>query len=282
MSYYHVYVHWNDEMGSRWVADIDFDVGQIKEIVTAIRRGVPILPKGIRIEPDDITKFEIFKTDERAHGKSNTWEWISRHGENVTKDFIISLPRIHRAKVGKTGDASSEEPESVPTKTKVFIVHGRNVEQPLLLQKYLKDKLEIDAVMFDDLPDKSRTIIEQLEYIRDNVWYAFVIATPDDVGCLWNEVGGLGIDLASGKVDNLFDILQTRARQNVVFEFGLFMGALGRENVCCLLHKGVAKRPSDIDGILYKPFEKSVKEVFHEVADELGKNQPSRHKNISS
>lgn len=41
-----------------------------------------------------------------------------------------------------------------------------------------------------------------------------------------------------------------RARQNVVFELGYFMGKLGRERVCPLF-KGVIENPSDIDGIIY-------------------------------
>lgn len=38
-----------------------------------------------------------------------------------------------------------------------------------LHQKYLKEKLKINAVVFDDLRDKGMTIIEQLEYIGDHV-----------------------------------------------------------------------------------------------------------------
>lgn len=92
MPYYHVYIHWKDEMGARWGEDIDFSIGQVDELINTIKKGVPILLKGIKINPYVITKLEIWKTDERARGKSNTWEWIPRHGENVTKDFIITLP----------------------------------------------------------------------------------------------------------------------------------------------------------------------------------------------
>ena len=44
--------------------------------------------------------------------------------------------------------------------------------------------------------------------------------------------------------------LRPRARQNVVFEFGFFIGTLGRERACALV-KGDIERPSDLDGILY-------------------------------
>jgi predicted nucleotide-binding protein len=58
--------------------------------------------------------------------------------------------------------------------------------------------------------------------------------TPDDVGCLKSEK----------------ENLQARARQNVIFELGYFMGKLGRKNVCALLKDNI-ERPSDSDGIIY-------------------------------
>ena len=45
-----------------------------------------------------------------------------------------------------------------------------------------------------------------------------------------------------------------RARQNVVFEFGYFIGRLGRERVCALA-KGDIERLSDSDGILHVPLD---------------------------
>jgi predicted nucleotide-binding protein len=43
---------------------------------------------------------------------------------------------------------------------------------------------------------------------------------------------------------------QHRARQNVVFELGFFIGALGPERVVALV-KGQVERPSDFDGVVY-------------------------------
>lgn len=146
-------------------------------------------------------------------------------------------------------------------RNKVFIAHGRNDREALLLQKYLRDQLKIDAFVFDDLPDKGRTIIEQLEFIKERVWYAFAIGMAEDSGCL-----GTGIN-AIRRV--LMRSLRTRTRQNVVFELGLLIGALGRENVCCLLQENVEEKPSDIDGILYKSFSRSVDEKFHEIEREI-------------
>jgi predicted nucleotide-binding protein len=44
--------------------------------------------------------------------------------------------------------------------------------------------------------------------------------------------------------------LQKRARQNVVFEHGYFIGKIGRGNVCALV-KGDIETPNDISGIVY-------------------------------
>lgn len=61
-----------------------------------------------------------------------------------------------------------------------------------------------------------------------------VLLTPDDVGSLATEP----------------DKLSPRARQNVVLEFGFFVGKLGRAHVCALYKAGV-QLPSDVDGLLY-------------------------------
>jgi predicted nucleotide-binding protein len=44
--------------------------------------------------------------------------------------------------------------------------------------------------------------------------------------------------------------LQARARQNVVFELGYFVGVLGRSNVCSLYEPEV-ELPSDFQGVVY-------------------------------
>jgi predicted nucleotide-binding protein len=44
--------------------------------------------------------------------------------------------------------------------------------------------------------------------------------------------------------------MRPRARQNVVFELGFFIGKLGPEHVSALV-KGNIEHPSDFDGIVY-------------------------------
>lgn len=84
-----------------------------------------------------------------------------------------------------------------------------------------------------------RTIIEKFED-HAQVGFAVALLTPDDVGSLKGE----------GTNPN------PRARQNVIFEFGYFIGKLGRKRVCALV-KGAVEKPSDYDGVLYIPLDDS-------------------------
>ncbi len=46
------------------------------------------------------------------------------------------------------------------------------------------------------------------------------------------------------------------------------MGLLGRDRVCCL-HKGSVELPSDMDGIVYVAFKRSVNEARNMIMKEL-------------
>lgn len=120
----------------------------------------------------------------------------------------------------------------------VFLVHGHDEGAKHEVARFL-EKGGLDPIILHEQPNKGRTIIEKFEDYSD-VAYAVVLLTADDVG---------GIDSRDPK-------LQLRGRQNVVFEFGFLMGKLKRDRVCALCQEGVEK-PSDIDGLLYIPLDKS-------------------------
>lgn len=62
--------------------------------------------------------------------------------------------------------------------------------------------------------------------------------------------------------------MEHRARQNVVFELGYFVGKLGRNRVCCLYKRNVTT-PSDIAGLIYKSYREHVNEVKFDIVKEL-------------
>ena len=97
--------------------------------------------------------------------------------------------------------------------------------------------------------------LEKLEEYSEEIGYAIVLATPDDEGKAKSE-----------------ESYKSRVRQNVVLELGMFLAKLGREKVAILLKESLNfERPSDIQGLIYIPFEKKVDEVAINLIRELSK-----------
>ena len=131
---------------------------------------------------------------------------------------------------------SSEIRENTQITTNgIFIVHGRDEGAKNIVARFL-EKLDLKPVILAEMPAKGRTIIEKFEH-HAQVGYAIVLLTPDDAGSLQGDENDP----------------KPRARQNVIFELGFFIGRLGRERVCALT-KGDVEIPSDYAGIEYIPF----------------------------
>ena len=137
---------------------------------------------------------------------------------------------------------------------KIFVVHGHDENSKNELEIFLRN-LGLEPIVLHRQPDQGRTIIEKFEVYSD-VSFAMIILTPDDCVCNYNE------DIKT------YELSGKRARQNVIFEMGFFVGKLGRERVCCL-HKKSVELPGDIHGVLYKPFNDSIKDTFYELLQEL-------------
>ena len=61
-------------------------------------------------------------------------------------------------------------------------------------------------------------------------------------------------------------------RQNVVLELGMFLSKLGREKVAILLKEEKNfEKPSDIQGLIYIPFQNKVDEVAISLIRELSR-----------
>jgi predicted nucleotide-binding protein len=72
-------------------------------------------------------------------------------------------------------------------------------------------KIELEAIILHEQPDQGLTIIEKFETYASQVGFAVVLLTPDDLG-----------GPASAPAQS------ARARQNVIFELGYFVGKLAR------------------------------------------------------
>ena len=96
---------------------------------------------------------------------------------------------------------------------KVFVVHGRDDGTKQTIARFL-ETLGLKPVVLHEQANIGRTIIEKFEE-HAQVGFAVVLLTPDDVGAFRDDKNKQ----------------KPRARQNVIFEFGYFIGKLGRKRV---------------------------------------------------
>ncbi len=159
------------------------------------------------------------------------------------RDAVIKLESVRDllqerlTDLGEMPPAKKEEAHRA-VGTRVFIVHGRDEAAKEAAARFVT-RLNLEPIILHEQPNGGRTIIEKLEEHLD-VDFAIVLLTPDDVGAVSTEPANL----------------KSRARQNVVLELGLFLGALGRKKVCAL-HKGALELPSDFAGVVYVPMDEA-------------------------
>lgn len=118
-----------------------------------------------------------------------------------------------------------------------FIVHGHAEKLKLELKNFIQNALRLpEPIILHEQPSLGRTMIQKFEDYASASALVFVLLTPDDVGAPAKDV----------------DDEKRRARQNVIFEMGYFLGVLGRESGrVLLLHSGSLELPSDLSGVVY-------------------------------
>ncbi|MCL3781383.1 hypothetical protein EMN47_13415 [Prolixibacteraceae bacterium JC049] len=171
---------------------------------------------------------------------------------NFGKKQLLEFTKEARAvrdskpeKIEKKMISSPKTPSIKADSKKVFIVHGHDDKARLELSKLLKDDLGMEPVILQDEPNLTvETIISKFERLAKECSAALVLFTPDDN--------------AEGKF---------RARQNVILELGYFLGKYqGDENRRIgIIKTGDVEIPSDISGVLYLEYFKSMKEIFYDL-----------------
>jgi len=183
---------------------------------------------------------EIFPVNELGAINSFLWNLYLKSGfmnieapgyiekMNVIKTY---LENYLQSNILENDGAVKGEGGRIVDNTKVFIVHGRDNEAKQETARFI-ERLGLKAIILHELANKGQTIIEKIEE-NSNVGFAVVLYTPCDEGKAKTE-----------------SELQSRARQNVVFEHGYIMAKIGRKNVCALV-KGKVEKPNDISGVVY-------------------------------
>jgi hypothetical protein len=139
------------------------------------------------------------------------------------------------------GTAITRKPPPTPSAKDIFIVHGHDEAMKAKAARTL-EKLGLAPIILHEKPNQGRTIIEKFSDYSA-VGFAVVLLSPDDVGRLRSAPP---------------DALRPRARQNVIFELGFFLGRLGRDRVLALYAPTEDfELPSDYSGVLFVPFDPS-------------------------
>ncbi len=134
-------------------------------------------------------------------------------------------------------DVITRDAESTPSGNRVFVVHGHDEGAREAVARFI-GQLKLSPIILHEQPNRGNPLLSKLLREGKDIEFAVVLLTPDDLGAP-------ATDRENAK---------PRARQNVIFEMGLFLGALGPERVCVLKKEGV-EVPSDIAGVVYVPMD---------------------------
>ncbi|MDO3444227.1 nucleotide-binding protein [Agrobacterium sp. V1] len=115
-------------------------------------------------------------------------------------------------------------PASQPS-SKVFLVHGRDNETKNEVARFL-ERIGIEVIILHERPNLGRHLLTKFQEEAGDVGFAVVLITPDDEG-----------GLAGGTAS------EPRARQNVIFELGFFIGRLGPRTLLPSLKRTWSNRP---------------------------------------
>jgi predicted nucleotide-binding protein len=178
--------------------------------------------------------------------------------KNHRLDSIIDrLELIPLNKMPSSPIFNTDELSEFATKTKkVFVVHGHDEIAKTNLEIFLRE-IGLEPVALHRQADEGLTIIEKFEKHSD-VGYAFILLTPDEIAYI----------KADESKEDSERKKESRSRPNVIFEFGYFVGKLGRSRVCCL-YKGDVSLPSDVSGMIYKKFTNNIEEVGDSIIKDL-------------
>lgn len=145
---------------------------------------------------------------------------------------IITQPILKEAKrlINIKEEVTPIDIDILKNNKKVFVVYGHDENIELKIAQFIR-LIDLEPVILNEKANGGKTIIEKLEENSD-VGFAVVLYTPDDI------------------VLNDNSEKYKQPRPNVIFEYGYFIGKLGRTRVA-LLVKDDIKEHSDIIGTGY-------------------------------
>ncbi len=159
-------------------------------------------------------------TDKHTCPLNQSWERRLAIAKNLHN--VIQLK-------SKNGNGHTE----IASGIKGFVIHGHDQARKFEVARFIEEELKYKMTILHEQANMGKTVIEKFEQHAE-VHFAVALWTADDLG----------------KAKSSLDDLNARARQNVIFETGYFIGKIGRANVIVLYEDGV-EMPSDYSGVIY-------------------------------
>lgn len=158
---------------------------------------------------------------------------VVRGSQGLT-DVTKELVKQKKAELAESQNQSSDTTIEIDkdAQRKVFVVHGHDDLAKTQMARFI-EKAGLEPIILHEQVSSGMTIVEKIE-LYNGVGFAVILYTPCDFG-------------GSNKSDAT---PHPRARQNVVFEHGYFLGHLGRSKVSAFV-KGEIETPNDISGVVY-------------------------------
>ncbi|MCJ7721087.1 nucleotide-binding protein [Candidatus Bathyarchaeota archaeon] len=118
---------------------------------------------------------------------------------------------------------------------KIFVIHGHDNEMKSDVTQTLQ-KLDLDPLILHEKPNSEQTLIEKISDYA-HVSFAVVLLSPDDLAYPEQKTP---------------EEAKYRAKQNVIFELGYFLGLLGKQNVIAIYRKKKDfEIPNNYNGVLW-------------------------------
>lgn len=221
-----------------------------------------IAGSGTRVDVEPKENLYILRTQT---GAIVTWTpttgrlvFQGKEGEREKLEAVVGkfVERRLKKKQVQSPPSSIVPTKRKPKSRKIFVVHGHDLTAREQLQLVLHE-LKLEPFVLAQSSGGGLTIIEALERQigsgAEAAAFGIVLLTPDDMGHA-RKAGGSGT--------------RPRARQNVILELGMLIGALGRHNVA-VVKTGDLELPSDINGVLYAEFRSHVRETVPQLCQRL-------------
>ncbi len=228
-----------------------FDMGSLQDRTNALAKYAIDNPAGETAEGEPLWNAIVDRAIELERGRPQqvplnnvSREEREKFIQSLSTEIatVSSLPSpiskpavVQKASFTSQLATSKQGTSSTMVNSRIFIVHGRDDTMKLEIARFL-ERLGFEPIILHEQANRGATIIEKF-IASSEVAFAVVSLSADDVGGLAES-----------------HEMEPRARQNVILEWGYFIGKLGRQNVLAL-KKGDISLPTDVVGVAWEPFD---------------------------